>query len=46
MKRDLLLTAEKTWEGLDDPHWVTEPGKKGKEQECTEGTEAFFQEVY
>jgi len=35
-----------TWEELDGPHWVTEPGEGGKEQEKFEGIEAFFQEVY
>ena len=31
---------------LDEPHWVTEAGGKGKEQEKLEGTEAFFGEIY
>ena len=29
-----------------NPHWVTEAGEVGREQEKTEGTEAFFQDIY
>ena len=46
MQRGRLLPEEKTWESLDDPHWVTEAGGDGREQEKIEGTEAFFQDVY
>jgi len=45
-QRARLLPEARTWEGLDDPHWVTEAGGRGGEQEKFEGTEAFFQEVY
>jgi len=44
--RERLLPETRTWEGLDDPHWVTEAGEGEREQEKIEGTEAFFQEVY
>ena len=45
-QRGHLLPEGRTWESLDDPHWVTEAGGNGREQEKIEGTEAFFQEVY
>ena len=42
----LLPEGATTWEALDDPHWVTEAGDGGREQKKTEGTEAFFQDLY
>ena len=45
-QRGHLLPEEKTWESLDDPHWVTEAGGNGRKQEKIEGTEAFFQDLY
>ena len=44
--RGRLLPEVPTWESLDDPHWVTEATEAGGEQEKTEGTEAFFQDLY
>jgi len=44
--RARLLPEDRTWESLDDPHWVIEAGGEGKEQEKIEGTEAFFQDLY
>ena len=45
-QRRRLLPAERTWESLDNPHWVTEARRDGREQEKTEGTETFFQDLY
>jgi len=46
-QRTRLLPRESdTWESLDDPHWVTEAGGEGREQEKVEGIEAFFQDLY
>jgi len=42
----LLPPGIDTWESLDDPHWVTEAGGEGREQEKVEGTEAFFQDLF
>ena len=42
----LLPRESDTWESLDDPHWLTEPGGEGREQEKVEGIEAFFQDLY
>ena len=44
--RERLLSDTRTWESLDDPHWVTEAGGEHREQEKTEGVEAFFQDLY
>jgi len=44
--RERLLPEERTWAGLDDPHWVTEAGGNNRQQEKIEGTEAFFHDVY
>jgi len=42
----LLPSGGPNWERLDDPHWVTEAGEEGREQEKVEGIEAFFQELF
>jgi len=45
-RRRLLGSGVSTWEDLDTPHWITEAGGEGREQEKVEGIEAFFQDLY
>ena len=46
-RRKLLPPGIASWEGLDDPHYVTEGGREeGRKQEKVEGGEAFFQDLY
>ena len=46
MRARLLPPESPTWEALDDPHWIAEAGREGREQEKVEGIETFFQEMY
>jgi len=46
LRARLLPEGADSWETLDEPHWISEPGGRGRDEERTEGVESFFQDLY